>query len=64
MEWTGRLLVLGIVLLAAAGLVGKILGPSAETRFLRAIDVGSLWLVVLSVGLLAAVILIAVITSF
>ena len=64
MEWTLRFLVLGVVLLALAGGVGMVLGPRAERRFLRAVDVGSAGLLWLGIGALAAVILIAVITSF
>ena len=63
MEWSGRFVFLGVVLLAAAGWIGKIFGPRAERRFVRALDVGSLVLLVLSIGALAAIILTAVITS-
>jgi hypothetical protein len=64
MEWTGRVLLLAVALLALAGVVGKFFGPKAEGRYLRALDVGSAGLMWLTVGAMAAVILIAVITSF
>jgi hypothetical protein len=64
MEWTGFFLFLGIVLLAVAGVVGRLFGPRAERRYLRALDVGSAGLLWLSIGAMASVILIAVITSF
>lgn len=64
MEWTVRFVLLGVVLLAVAGAIGKVFGPSAERRFLRALDIGSAGLLWIGVAAIAAVVVIAVITSF